>query len=187
MHDRDVREAVLRQLQAKYAGDFDTRIVEEMGVWSGSVRVDIAVINGELSGYELKSDRDTLERLPAQEELYSRVFDRVTLVVGARHHQKARSQIPEWWGLTVADMSDGQVELRTVREAQRNVALDGYLVAQLLWKEEALTVLGAHGLAKGWRSKTAPAIHERMATEIPLATLAENVRQVLKRREGWLR
>jgi hypothetical protein len=39
--------------------DLDTRVVEEMGIWAGSVRVDIAVINGEFHGFELKSDRDT--------------------------------------------------------------------------------------------------------------------------------
>jgi hypothetical protein len=68
-----------------------------MGIWSGSVRIDVAVINGELTGYELKSDRDTLERLPLQAELYSRVFDRLILVVGKRHAKKAIEHIPEWW------------------------------------------------------------------------------------------
>jgi hypothetical protein len=64
MRDSDVRGATKAWLSAEYACDQDTRIVEEMGVWSGSVRIDIAIINGHLSGYELKSDRDTLERLP---------------------------------------------------------------------------------------------------------------------------
>jgi hypothetical protein len=66
MRDSDVRRAVKSWLAAEYAFDDDTRIVEEMGVWSGSVRIDIAIINGSLSGYELKSDRDTLDRLPHQ-------------------------------------------------------------------------------------------------------------------------
>ena len=76
MRDLDARTAIRRQLHAAHSADPDTRIVEEMGIWSGSVRIDIAVINGELSGFELKSDRDTLERLPNQADLYSRVFDR---------------------------------------------------------------------------------------------------------------
>ncbi len=58
--------------------DHDTKVVQEMGVWNGTVRIDIAVINGELGGFELKSDSDNLLRLPAQAELYSRVFDRMT-------------------------------------------------------------------------------------------------------------
>src|SRR6266851_6542601 len=103
MRDQDVRQALRDKLQDQYAYDPDTRIVEEMGVWSGSVRIDVAVINGELTGYELKSDRDTLERLPVQADLYSRVFDRLTLVVARRHAQKARDCIPKWWGIVVAE------------------------------------------------------------------------------------
>lgn len=73
MGDSEVRDAVLSKLDRQYFGDRHTRIVEEMGIWSGSVRIDIAVINGQLHGYELKSARDTLQRLPTQAELYSKV------------------------------------------------------------------------------------------------------------------
>ena len=79
MRDLDVRTAVRAQLVAAHADDDNTRIVEEMGIWSGSVRVDVAVINGELAGWELKSARDNLRRLPQQAELYSQVFDRMTI------------------------------------------------------------------------------------------------------------
>ena len=64
MRDRDVRQALLAHLAELHAGDPDTRIVEEMGVWCGTARIDVAVVNGELCGFELKSERDTLERLP---------------------------------------------------------------------------------------------------------------------------
>ena len=56
MRDIDVRRAVRKKLGEQYAHDPDTRIVEEMGIWSGTVRIDIAIINGELNGFELKSD-----------------------------------------------------------------------------------------------------------------------------------
>src|SRR5689334_21519972 len=109
MRDKDVRHAVRRHLTELHTGEFDTRIVEEMGIWSGSVRIDLAVINGELSGYELKSDRDTLERLPLQSRLYSRVFDKVTLVASGRHLDKAAGRIPDWWGIIEATDDRGSV------------------------------------------------------------------------------
>jgi hypothetical protein len=68
----------------------DTRVVEEMGVCAGWLRVDIAASNGEPVGSELKSDRDTLQRLPFQSEIYSRVFDRVELVAGEPHLKPPR-------------------------------------------------------------------------------------------------
>jgi hypothetical protein len=187
MRDRDVRDAVLRHLNNRYADDGETRIVEEMGVWSGTVRIDIAVINGELWGYELKSERDTLERLPAQAALYSRVFDRVTLVTGARHVGHAEDSIPSWWGLIIAHGEAGKLRLWDARRAKRNPALDPYLVAQLLWKEEALAVLERFDRAKGWRVKPIKLVHQRLATELPLPELARQVRLMLKKRDDWLR
>ncbi len=159
-----------------------------MGIWSGTVRIDIAVINGELSGFELKSDRDTLQRLPYQAELYSKVFDRLTLVVGNRHALKARGHIPEWWGVTVATQTKAGITLEAIQAAARNPSPDPYLIAQLLWKEEAVEVLDHFGLAKGWRSKRVKLIHQRLASELSFDILAREVREVLKRRpEAWLR
>lgn len=188
MRDADVRAALLKSLADQYAGDGDeTRIVQEMSIWSNSVRIDVAVINGELTGYELKSDRDTLERLPFQAELYSRVFDRITLVVGSKHSQRAIAVVPGWWGVIVARKPGATVNLALYREAQTNPGADPYLVAQLLWKSEAIAVLARHGFARGWKSKPVKAIHEKLASELPLAVLKFEVRSCLKQRQDWLR
>jgi hypothetical protein len=186
MRDSDVRAALRDKLHALHAGDADTRLVEEMGIWSGSVRIDMAVINGELAGFELKSDRDTLQRLPNQADLYGRVFDRLTLVVGSRHMDKAMAVIPPWWGVTAAALIDGRVALTDVRAPMPNPSPDPYLVAQLLWKEEAVGALEAFGLAVGWRSKRVKLIHQRLAAEVPFADLALHVRSALKVRNKWL-
>lgn len=185
MRDADVRSALLQQLQIVHRGEADTRIVQEMGVWAGTVRIDVAVINGELSGFELKSDRDTLERLPAQAALYSRVFDRVTLVTGARHAEKAEALIPNWWGIQAAVEVDGAVVLSGIRPALKNPSPDPFLVAELLWKAEAIEVLEGFDLARGWRSKAVNLIHRRLADELPFSVLSEHVRYMLKRRGAW--
>jgi len=187
MRDADVRAEVRRMLAREYANDPEARIVEEMGVWSGSVRIDLAVINSELNGYELKSDRDTLERLPLQAELYSRVFDYLVLVVGKRHVKKASTLVPEWWGVTIAVEKEGGISLERERIPKRNPSPDPYLVAQLLWKEEALEVLECHDLAKGFYGKRIKEIHERLATELDFDVLAAEVRVFLKQRSAWLR
>jgi hypothetical protein len=169
-----------------HQSDLSTRIVEKMGVWSGSVRIDIAVINAELSGYELKSDRDTLRRLPMQAEIYSRVFDQLTLVVGSRHAEKAADIVPNWWGVMSASDTDAGVVLKQIKCGTRTPSPDPYLVADLLWKDEALAVLEFYDLAKGWRSKSAKALHQRLASELSYSELSQNVRKILKRRDGWL-
>jgi hypothetical protein len=158
-----------------------------MGVWSGSVRVDIAVINGSLGGYEIKSDRDTLCRLPFQQDLYSRVFDTVELIVGRRHVEKATALVPDWWGVTLATDENGPVDLTPVRPAESNPTIDAFLVAQLLWKEEAIAVLDGCGLARGWKSKRAKLVHQHLAASIPVDELRRHVRAALKNRTEWLK
>src|SRR5439155_10222560 len=90
LRDRDVRQALHRKVLRDHHGDANTLVLDELGLRHGACRVDIAVVNGYLHGYEIKSDSDTLDRLPAQVAVYNLVLDRATLVVGERHLQKAQ-------------------------------------------------------------------------------------------------
>lgn len=185
MRDSDVRAAVRTYLQAQYADD--SRIVEEMGIWSGTVRIDIAVINGELHGFELKSERDTLARLTEQAELYSQVFDRMTLVTAKRHLDKAISKIPSWWGITEAYFATGDsVRLKPIKKGERNKDIDPIQLARLLWRPEALAILERRGLSRGYKSRTADVIAARLAEMLSPNELAAEVRFVLKSRTDWL-
>src|SRR5262249_9341390 len=64
MRDGEIRAALHARLIVEHQGEPDTRFLDELSL-CGLVRVDVAVINGTLAGYELKSDLDTLRRLPA--------------------------------------------------------------------------------------------------------------------------
>jgi hypothetical protein len=64
MRDGDIRAALHAHLIVEHQEEPDTRFLDELSL-CGLVRVDVAVINGTLAGYELKSDQDTLRRLPA--------------------------------------------------------------------------------------------------------------------------
>lgn len=183
MRDSDMRAALRKKLQCEHAHDPGTRIVEEMGVWSGAVRIDMAVINGELVGFELKSDSDTLLRLPYQTEIYGKVFDRVTLVVGRKHYKEAIERIPRWWGCVLASVCGDEVVLQPKRRARRNPTPDVHILAQLLWKDEAVAILEKVGLAKGWRSKRAAEIADLLVTTLTYSQLASHVRDALRARQ----
>lgn len=187
MRDADVRAALLRDLAREFEGDMSTRIVQEMGIWSGSVRVDVAVINGALHGYELKSARDTLERLEGQAELYSQVFDQVTLVVADKHYYKAAKRIPKWWGISVAvPQQDGVVAIRGSRAPKQNKKVVPIQLARLLWRQELLEILSRHEIDRGVRSATVEVMASRAAERLSLSVLKDEVRQALKIRSGWL-
>jgi len=113
------------------------------------------------------------------------VFDRITLVVGTRHIEKAIKLIPEWWCILHAVERGDSILLEPHRPGALNPS-PPYLVAQLLWKAEAIAVLEKFKLASGWRSKTVDLIHRRLAEELPFPELAKQVRESLKRRAGWL-
>lgn len=185
MRDRDVRESVWRWLEAAHAGDPDTLMLDELGILNGATRIDIAVINGQIEGFELKSERDTLQRLPLQRDLYNKVFDRISLVVAENHREAAEEIIPEWWGLAIAHNYRGLVEVTRQRMPELNPSLDAATLASLLWRDEALAVLDGYNLARGIRSKPREFLYRRLAEALDLDILRAEVRLALKAREGW--
>lgn len=87
--DMGVRPALRAYLDRQELASPDTTLIEELGLCQGLARIDLATVGGVLHGYEIKTNRDRLSRLASQAETYSRVFDRVTLVVGTKHHNAA--------------------------------------------------------------------------------------------------
>jgi hypothetical protein len=186
MRDADVRKALRRALEEEHAGDIHTRVVEEMNVWSGSARVDFAVINGRISGYEIKSDRDTLSRLPLQRDIYGKVFDNIVLVVGPKHAKNALEIVPAWWGITLASFREDDIFLQPDRPPQQNASQDPMIIVELLSKAEAIELLERYDLATGWRSKRIGHIYRHLVDALPLDALKAGVRDILKKRPNWL-
>lgn len=187
-NDKVIRLALKRSLEEQCQNQVNTKVIEELGITHGAARVDIAVVNGVIHGYELKSDLDTLQRLPSQIEIYNSVLDKVTLVVGKNHLHEAIKIIPEWWGVTVAKLTsleDG-VSLYIIRDPEINPNQDrAEAMAALLWREEALGILERIGKADGFRSKTRKVIYERLAEVLEMNVLASIIRDQLRSRLNW--
>lgn len=187
MRDLDVRRVLDSELRRAHERDSATRIVHELGVCNGAKRVDVAVVNGSLTGFEIKAAADRLDRLPSQASSYSQVFDRLTLVVAERHLAGADALVPAWWGIQMAAQTapGAQITLEAVREPEPNPGLDPVTLASLLWRDEALATLERRGLVDGFRSKPRKLLWQRLADELPLTELAAEVRAAIKSRDGW--
>ena len=184
--DLIIRSALKEVLESRHAKDEKVRIIEELGIQHGTARVDIAVVNGALHGYEIKSDRDTLQRLPEQMDAFSSVFNKMTLVVGKKHLYEAINIVPEWWGITVAKInSTSSVTFNLIREGEFNKRRDSVSVARLLWRKEALGILEEQGEAKGFYSKTRDLIYEKLSLVFDQENLGEKVRETLFLRKDW--
>jgi hypothetical protein len=172
-------------MRRRHAAEVGTLIVDELGLCQGVARVDLAVVNGSLHGYEIKSECDTLERLPGQRDVYSRALDFVTIVTSAKHAKKIRGSVPQWWGIWAASSSRDGIELRQMRKPRPNPGVDARAVAELLWRHEALEELESRALAHGLRGKPRRELWARLADSMPMTELCTVVRERLKRRRRW--
>lgn len=187
MLDKDVRQAVKDKILKAHINDPSTLVIDELGLDHGRNRVDIAVINGELHGYELKSDSDNLLRLPQQSMAYSSIMDKVTLVVGEKHVQEAINIIPDWWGVKIATMNHrGIVNIVTYRRNKKNKDIDPFELSKLIWKEEALALLEIK-IKVDWRIRklTRKDIYKLIVDTFSLNEIRDNTRAILKSRVNW--
>ena len=186
LNDPDVRELLLPFIRQEHAESSNILLVEEFAIYGGANRADIAAFNGTSHGYEIKSDRDTLDRLPSQVDAYGAIFERATLVSGPRHLDCARDIVPKWWGIVeVQSGNDGGGLLYRIREAQPNPAPCAVSIASLLWRPELLELLSKLGLDMGVRSKPNETLVRLLATHVETARLSFYVRETLRSRGDW--
>jgi hypothetical protein len=177
--DRDVRTLLKRHL-AEFHASTPTLILDELGLCEGDVRVDVAMVNDELSGFEIKSPADSLARWPKQRRVYSKVLDRAWLVATEKSLDAAKA--PAWWGLVRVVETADRLGIRVLRDAKPNPSPDALAIAQLLWQAEALGVLERRGLARGVRSKRRAFAWQRIVESLTLDEIRSEVRLALRAR-----
>jgi len=180
LDDKSIRTALRSRLSVKQTGD--TTLLEELGVCRGQVRVDLALVNGAIHGYEIKSDRDSLRRLSGQIEVYSKVLDRVTLVVGSRHLDDALKMIPDWWGVLHISSTHSGIRFKHLRRAKKNPNRDIRAQVELLWLDDAMALLLNKKLDRGFRGKPRSIVWDHICKHIRTADIASAVRDNLKAR-----
>lgn len=180
--DAEIRPALKSWLLARVARDGGDAILEELGLLRGFVRVDLVLVSAILHGFEIKSDRDGLSRLANQAEIYGKVLDRATLVVGERHLARAMSIIPSWWGVIRFQASDSGLDFKTYRRGLMNPCRDPRSLAELLWLDDALALLAERDLARGTRGKTRAAVWDLLCAHLGVEEIAAAVCIQLKAR-----
>ena len=144
LSDSEMREALFTYLDAKHA---KIRIIDEKVI--GKSRADImAVTDGIIIGYEIKSDLDTYARLKTQVRNYNKYFDVCYVVVGKSHQKGVIKHIPEFWGVLVVSEEDGQVNVFELRSADMNPKDTIANKLSLLWKNEIQNIAVRNGLPK---------------------------------------
>ena len=180
--DSAIRSALKLRLVQERRSDSEMVIIEELGLCCGQARIDIALVTGQLHGYEIKSDRDSLRRLENQVRIYSQVLDQATLVVGDRFLDVAATTVPAWWGLLHVHAERGELRFCTLRQSGVNPGRDPQVLVKLLWAEHALKLLEQRNAARGVRGKPRRIVWDRVCDCFDVDEIAAAVRAGLKSR-----
>jgi len=184
MREIDIRKSLNNKVLSLFPEESEAIVVNEFGICQGEARIDLAVINGHIHGFEIKSENDTLDRLPSQQAVYNKVFDTLTIVTGDKYIEKVTNDIPLWWGIMRAHQKGNHVALDTVRECKDNPQIDSYSLVQLLWQNEAIAILEKYQLAKGLKNKPRRYVWAALADNFSIRELSQLVRETLKKRDS---
>lgn len=139
LRDTDMREALAEWLVANHVSS-EARILHEFKIPRPSARIDIALINGELTSFEIKSDVDSLSRLKSQIPACNRVFDRSYIVITGKHIRSCLKKVPPWWGIIIACEHKGDVFVSKIRQSGLNTEWCINSSLHLLTKTELLAI-----------------------------------------------
>lgn len=184
--DRDIRKALVEQLLEPDTRKSGALVIHELGLAHAKRRVDVAVVGGEIEGFEIKSAKDRLHRLPGQLEVYKRALHKLTLVVATKHVQRVIEMIPLWCGvLEIRVNNNDRISFETVRETRRNPGVDPFVLAHLLWRGEVLDLLSDRHLSPKNLRAPRSQLYELLVKETSECELTELIRAAMMERKSW--
>lgn len=181
--ERDIKLALLERLRTQFPDGDKHLVLAEMDI-RGRGRVDVAVVGSYLEGWEIKSDRDSLRRLPQQVLVYSRVLSLAHLVVTEKHLKEAKRLLPPWWGIELAKPGYRCATLECVRRGRWNRCLDEIMVTGLLWKVDMVRLLREQGATKKRCRGTVAQLCRRVLADVPWPKIRAAVADRLRAKRG---
>lgn len=184
LRDADIRAPLHAWLMKEHEGRSDTSIIHELKIPRPSARVDLAVVNGKLCGFEIKSDVDSFSRLPRQIDSFNRVFDEMYVVTTGRRVAAIKKKVPEWWGIAVPVKSRNKTAFRRVKKSKKNPQASDSAILHMLNRKELIEILELNGLAKGRRSKKKDILVSAIIDEISSKRIRQCARDILRKRRS---
>jgi len=185
-NDSDIRSALHTKYLQRFKSQPDTLVIEELGLAHARSRVDIAVINGCIHGYEIKSAKDTLERLGRQIDTYRQTLQKVTIVADQKHVDGVLAQAPKWCGVIEAKQGPRRgIRFSPIRIALTNPDIDPVMMAHLLWRTEVMDLLSQSGYASKELRRPRKQLYEMLCKALTANEIANYIRLFMLRRQVW--
>lgn len=184
--DRDIRYALHRKCARIKRLHPETLVIDELGLAHAKSRIDVAVINGCIHGYEIKSDKDSLYRFERQFQIYRQTLQKLTIVVAPRHLQAILAEAPHWCGIVEASVGiRGGVKLNTIRMARLNPDVDPIMMAHLLWRSEVVELLSRLGYTTKELRLPRKQLYELLSKALSTRDICHAVRGFMIKRKAW--
>lgn len=185
-NDLEIRQAFHKKKLKQQHADKQTLVIDELGLMHGSNRIDIAVVNGCIHGYEIKSSKDTLVRFNDQLDTYLKTMQKLTVVVAPNHLNEVLDIAPQWVGIIVAEKGKkGAIHFKTIRKTKKNPYVNALNVAHLLWKDETQALLEKLGVPSSIRRGTRLELYKVLVSRIKLEELVNSIKVVFENRSNW--
>ena len=186
LNDQAVRKALLAKPLRAHVRDASTLVIHELGLAHARRRIDLVVINGIVHGFEIKSAVDSLSRLGDQLETYRQTLQKLTLVVADRHVGNVLARVPSWCGVLRAYRGPrGAIWFELLQKAKRNPELDLFVLAHLLWRDEAQSILVAQGASKAELQAPRAMLYEALIDTISERQLTAYIKTAMTQRQEW--
>lgn len=179
LNERIIKAAVVDRLFRAGALK-DAVLINEMVIANWSRRVDLAVANGHLHAFEIKSDLDTLRRLTGQVATYLDRFDKVTVVTTSKFVKIVRDQTDDRVEVWEAAETRGIITLKVVRRGRSRDVVNTRMLCSYLLKPELVTLLMAHGYYE--TTSTPRETLLSLAESLPIRALRKFTLEALKMR-----
>lgn len=170
--DSEIRKLLIQHLEN--APITPKAIIEELRVHNGNAIADVVSVHSYAHCYEIKSDKDNVERALKQSKFYDLTFKKVTLVTTEKHIKKAKELVPPYWGLMVAKAGNGTDALSYIRPATNTPSFDKQLALLTLWKSELLQV-AQNFTEKNMTKSSRKMLSELIAEKLGSAQLARYI------------
>lgn len=184
--DADIRVALHAKRLRRVRAQPDTLVIDELGLAHAKSRIDVAVINGCIHGYEIKSAQDTLDRFATQLDIYRQTLHKLTIVAAPKHIPGVMSHAPDWCGVIAAEQGRrGAIRFHSIRNAVANPDINPVMMAHLLWRDEVVELLGRAGYAPKELRRPRRQLYEMLCEAMTVSEITAAIRAFMAQRRTW--
>lgn len=182
LKDKEIRRALIPHLMGRSPSP--AQIVEELSVDNGNAIADVVACYREMHCFEIKGQTDNVRRVLTQSEFYSKSFPKLTLVTTENHLPWAIKNLPEYWGILLAEIKNECVSFKYIRKVKFNSFFCKQAALMMLWKTELETMAHTNSNIYLKKSFTRADIANEISVKLSKSEALTGLQAAIKKRSS---